>query len=113
MEDSVCGSVQSDCKCALCKDRKQGRSGQYCAECRKDVEACWKDAETNSWMDDFKNMQGHGDTFKALMEEYRLDCPKPGRGKKRAQFSTNKLPTRLRAGQPLDSRPRSPAEVSH
>ena len=112
MEDSVCGGVQSDCKCGLC-NKKRGRSGQYCAECRKDVEACWKDAEKNSWMDDFKNMQEHGDTFKALMKEYRLDCPKPGRGKKRAQFSTDRLPTRLREGQPLDSRPRSPAEVSH
>ena len=113
MEDSVCGGEQSDCKCGLCKVRKQVRRAQYCAECRKDIDALKKDAEANDWMSDFENMKEDEKTFTAMMQEFLLHCPKPGRGSKRARFSLDWLPTRLREEQPSDSRPRSSAEVSH
>ena len=115
MGDSDCGNVHSsDCKCSLCKVRKHGRSTQYCRECRKDVEACKKDAADNDWMSDCEAMAEHPDTFTAMMRESLLQCPKPGpgRGKRRNQFDTSMLPTRLMK-QPSDPMPRSSAEVSH
>ena len=109
MSAAVC-NLTANVGCA----RSGGKGeAQYCGECRKDVEACRKDAETNDWLSDFEAMKEHANTFSAMMQEYQLDCPKPGRGKKRAQFSTHRLPTRLREGKPVDSRPGSPAEVSH
>ena len=68
MEDSVCGGVQSDCKCGLCKVRKQGRITQYCGECRKYGKALRKDAETHDWLSDFETMTEHADTFSAMMQ---------------------------------------------
>ncbi len=114
MEDSDCGGVRYHCQCALCKERKQGRNTQYCGECRKTIEACKKDAEDNDWMRDFRTMAEHPDTFTAMMQEFELQCPKPGRGrgKKRAKFDTDMLPSRLME-QPIDPTPRPSAEVSH
>jgi hypothetical protein len=66
-----------------------------------------KDADANDWMSDFENMCEDPNTFKVMMQEFLLHCPKPGRGNKRAKFDLDWLPTRLREEQPLDSRPRS------
>ena len=114
MEVSDCGAVRSDCQCSLCKERKRIRNAQFCGECRKTIEACKKDAEDHDWMEDFKNMAQHPETFTAMMQEFSLQCPPPGRGrgKRRNRFDTDMLPSRLRRVPPIDPVPRSSAEVS-
>lgn len=101
--------LEHACPCKLCADNIASRRNLYCKDCKKEIDACKKDAEVNDWTDKFELLSEAAPSFRAMMQAYSEACPSRGRGKKRAKFDVRLLPSALN-GQPSAARPRSEAQ---
>ena len=70
--------------CGLCGEPCKRQRWDLC--CRKYVEGAERDADRKGERQYLEDQKKDPVTFKALMDNYRKECPAPGRGKKRKDF---------------------------